>query len=402
MRKNYIVNTRRLALVAALGLAACQNRPAAPQGHREPAADSAAVALAQPVNMRVIADMPAVTAETGSRIYTAKANGIVTYDTRQQTGIASRVGGRIEKLLIRYNYQPVKKGQLIMEIYSPDLAAAQQELLFTAQKSPDMLAGARQRLLLLGMQPAQVTQVLNTGKILYRVPVYSNSNGYILEKTAAATAAPSAAAPAAAAGGMGDMGGGSSAAIPAPAAPAASPVMLREGQYVSAGQTLFTIYQAHNLVAEFAFPPALATAILPGRKLLYHPVSERNALQPGNVGLIEPVFRNGRNFTLARVYPGGNTGLKPGQLLTAYIPVMYATGWWLPEKAVWRLGNEAVVFRKEKGAYTPYDVQADAAVEGMVRVHTDITGWEVAANAAYLVDSESFIKTKKQWKENDL
>src|SRR5688500_10598124 len=116
MKKNYIVNTWRLAVLAAFGLAACQNKPAAPQGHREPAVDSAVAALAQPVNVRVIADMPVVAPETGSRIYTAKASGVVTYDTRQQTGIASRVGGRIEKLLIRYNYQPVKKGQLIMEI----------------------------------------------------------------------------------------------------------------------------------------------------------------------------------------------------------------------------------------------------------------------------------------------
>jgi multidrug efflux pump subunit AcrA (membrane-fusion protein) len=400
MKRNYIVSILCLAVV----LAACNNQPApaAKEGHLEPPLDSSVTALTRPVNAQVVAAMPVVQGETGTRIYTAEVNGIVGFDTRQQTGIASRVGGRIERLLVKYNYQPVTKGQLIMEVYSPDLAAAQRELLFTAEKSPGMLAGAKQRLLLLGMQPAQLEQVLRTQQIIYRVPVYSPAGGYILEKTAAAVAAPSAAAPAASAGdgmgGMGSMGAGNagSAPAPAPAAPAASPVMLREGQYVSAGQALFTIYQAHNLAVEFSFPAGLAPHIRQGQKLLYQPVSEKDKLRAGNIGLVEPVFRNGQNFMLARVYPGGGTELKPGQLLTAYIPVMYTGGWWLPAEAVWKLGNKAVVFQRESGVFVAREVQAGTAVEGMVNIHSNITGWQVAANAAYLVDSESFIKTNNR------
>ncbi len=399
MRKNYIANISGGMLLTAVLLSACESKTTAPpakEGHQEQRIDSSVAALAQPVNMRVVASMPVVSATTGTRIFTTVANGVVTYDTRNQTGIASRVGGRIERLLIKYNFQPVQKGQLIMEIYSPDLAAAQQELLFAAQRSPDMLAGAKQRLLLLGMQPAQIGSVLQTGKIIYRVPVYSPAGGYILEKTAAATAAPSAAAPAAPTGdGMGEMGagGGSAAPASAPAAPANAPVMLREGQYVSAGQSLFTIYQAQNLVAEFSFPPALAAHLRQGQKLLFHPVSDKALLQPGHIGLIEPVFRNGQNFTLARVYPK-NGALRPGLLLTAHVPIVYKEGCWLPEQSVWRLGNKAVVFRKENGSFVPVTIQADVAVQGMVRVLTDIGTWQVAANAAYLVDSESFIKTQ--------
>ncbi len=47
-----------------------------------------------------------------------------------------------------------------------------------------MLQKAKQRLLLLGMQDAQIKNLLNTGEILYRIPVYSNASGYILEKIA--------------------------------------------------------------------------------------------------------------------------------------------------------------------------------------------------------------------------
>src|SRR5690606_24751315 len=146
--------------------------------------DSSIASLAKPVNTQVVSTIPAISPETGTRIFSVEVKGQITYDTRNQTSVSSRVSGRIEKLYIKYNYQPVRKGQVIMEIYSPDLAAAQRELLYIARSGNDenMLSRAKQRLSLLGMQPAQIDQVLKTGKVLYRVPVYSTASGYILEK----------------------------------------------------------------------------------------------------------------------------------------------------------------------------------------------------------------------------
>jgi len=364
--------------------------------NKELVVDSNITGLTKPVNEHVIASISAIAAERGTRIYTSEVNGVITYDTRHQTSIASRVGGRVERLLIKYNYQPVRKGQLIMEIYSPDLAAAQRELLYVAKNSPEMLSAAKQRLQLLGMQPAQITQVLQSGNVLYRVPVYSNSDGYILEKTAQAQGATPAAAPAASADD--GMGGGMQGGGPAPAAgspaPVASPVLFREGQYVNAGQSLFTIYQSSGLVAEFAFPPQLAARIKKGQKLLFYPANNMKAMQPGNIGLIEPVFRNGQNFTLARIYLQDNQ-LQVGELLTANIPVIYTGGWWLPKKAVWQLGNRSVVFKKEHNAYVPIEITTTAETKDMIQVSTDISDWKVAANASYLVDSESFIEINK-------
>lgn len=401
MRNNYIVNSNILSVAALtlLTFAACQQKPVQTHatGHAQ-TPDSSITALTQPVNARVIATIPVIKASSGTRIHTAAVSGVITYDTRRQSSIASRVGGRIERLLIKYNYQPVSKGQLIMEIYSPDLAAAQRELLLVAKQEGPLLAAARQRLQLLGMQPAQIDQVLKTGRILYRIPVYSNANGYILEQSSAAVPAATAPAAAAPAGdGMSSMGGGGGSSAPAaatPAAPANTPVMLREGQYVSAGQSLFTIYQADNLVAEFSFPSALAAKIKPQQRLLFYPVHDKNAMQPGTIGLIEPVYRNGQNFTLVRVYLGAHH-FRAGQLLTASIPLVYREGWWLPAKALYHSGNQSLVFRKTGGAFTPVAVAVDAGatVADMVQVTSNIAGWEVASNAAYLVDSESFIKT---------
>lgn len=409
MRNNYIVKILSLALLVLTGLTACKSKPdkppaahAQPEGHQEMAMDSSIITLTRAVNTQVVSEIPAITATTGMRIVNMEVNGVVTYDTRRETSIASKVGGRIERLLIRYNYQPVQKGQLIMEIYSPDLAAAQRELLMVARDNADMLQRAKQRLSLLGMQQSHITQVLQTGKVLYRIPVYSNSQGYILEKGATATAPAIPASSSATAGGdgMSSMGGSSSssAVTSAPAAPANSPVMLREGQYVSAGQSLFTIYQASELVAEFSFPPQLANKVKPAQQLLFYPTHNRNEMRPGTIGLIEPVFKNGQNFMTARVYLR-NDDLQVGQLLTGQLPIVLTTGWWLPKQAVWRSGNKSIVFKKEKEVYLPIAVNTGTEADGMVQVTTDLSNWQVAANASYLVDSESFIRTNKKAQE---
>ncbi len=365
--------------------------------HSEQAIDSSIAMLTKPVNGRIVASIPAIGAESGVRRFTVEVNGVVTYDARNQTGIASRVGGRIERLLIKYNYQPVRKGQVIMEVYSPELAAAQRELLFIAKNDGGMLSAAKQKLLLLGMRQRQIERVLSTGEILYRVPVFSPADGYILEKQIAGNTPAAAPMPVTAAGdGMGGMNGpaSSAVAVPAPTAPAATPVLLREGQYVSAGQPLFTIYRDKALVAEFAFPPQLAAKLAKGQELKFHPLSDGSSMQAGSIGLIEPVFRDGMNFTIARVYLQ-NSPLQAGQLLNAKVPVVYTEGWWLPAKAVSRLGSKSVVFRKENDAYVPAAVTTGAEADGMIQVLTDIGAWKVASNAFYLVDSESFIKTDK-------
>lgn len=400
MKKNYIV---KAALAASLIVtaASCRDKaaPAASNPHHDPVLDSSVVALTAPVNAQVISHLQTLQPRKGTRTYPVQLQGVVAYDTRKKTSIAARITGRIEKLYIKYNYQPVRKGQLILEVYAPGLAAAQRELLMIAKEAnnSNLLLPARQRLQLLGMRPAEIDQVLRTGQILYRIPVYSNTDGYILEQAAATGSAALTPQPAASASGdgMGAMGGAASS-TPAPAlgAPAATPVLLREGQYISTGQPLFTIYQANDLVAEFSMTPQQAARIKKGAALQFHPTSDASATITANIGLIEPVFRNGQNFSIARVYLG-KSNHRPGQLLTANLSQTYEGGWWLPAEAVVQLGNNTIVFRKEGQAFTPVPIKPLVAVNGMVQTSTDITGWEVAAKAAYLVDSESFIKTNQ-------
>lgn len=406
MRKNYIVkpgiNTRvfmGLAAISMLWLSACKEKKKL-DSHHDPATvnvDSNLFHLLKPSNEQVVSSLPVIKAEYGSRIFTEEVQGMVNYDTRNQHNISSKIGGRIERLWIKYNYQPVKKGQLIMEIYSPDLAAAQQELLFIYRtgNDPVMLEKGKQRLMLLGMTPSGITALLKRGTPSYRIPVYSNVSGYILEKSAAAAIAspsPSSSAPAAG-DGMGSMTGDAAAAATptSPAAAVNSPVLLREGQYVSAGASLFTVYSSDQLVAEFALKAALAAHLKVGSKFVFYKTSDKSGSQTARIGLIQPTFKNGENFTIARAYLN-NPKIKVGQLVTARIPVLLAASWWLPEEAVVSVGNKRIVFKKEGNVFIPKAVDAGISIAGKVQLKEDISSWNISKNAAYLIDSESFIK----------
>ncbi|MGJ1286083.1 efflux RND transporter periplasmic adaptor subunit [Sphingobacterium spiritivorum] len=360
--------------------------------------DSSLSTLLQPSNKQVVGNMAVVKASYQSKIMLAEVQGIVNYDNRAETGVASRVGGRLEKINVKYNYQPVRKGQLLFEIYAPDLAAAQQELLYLAQSGEEpLLSQARQRLMLLGMTAEDIQKVLQIKKVNYRIPVYSPADGFILEKSVAnAISTPAPAAMASVGGGDGMAGMNGSNETATTAAPATSmqntSVMLREGQYVSAGQSLFTIYKSDQLLAEFALKPALAAYVNKGTKLgFYKTTDKEGTFQTSTIGLIQPMIKSGENFTLARVYLTKGR-FKAGEILTAKIPVYIKGSYWLPASAILSAGAQRIVFKKENNVFNPVNVETGLRIDGMVQINQDISPWEFAKDAAYLVDSESFIK----------
>lgn len=405
MKKNSIVRPLVYSIaVMILVISSCNRKKEDKNNtHNDPGAltiDSNLSHLLQPSNEQVVSTLPVIKATYGTRIFTEEIQGIINYDTRNQNSIASKVSGRIERLLIKYNYQPVRKGQLIMQIYSPDLAAAQQELLFLKCSETDhsLLERAKQRLLLLGMDATSINQVLRTGKVNYLIPVYSNADGYILEKSASVVSVvtPTAATSIGGGDGMSGMDGGSAStsSVTSSTVPVNSPVLLREGQYVSAGQSLFTIYNGNNLIAEFALKPALAALVKKGDKFAFYKTADKSTIQTAGIGLIQPIFKDGENFTIARTYLN-KPNFRVGELLTARIPVLLKEAWWLPETAVLTLGNKTIVFKKEGNVVVPKPIAVGPSIAGMVQVKTNISNWEVSKNAAYLIDSESFIKERQ-------
>lgn len=116
--------------------------------------------------------------------------GQVDYDESQIEHVHARVSGWIEKLQVSAAGDEVKKGQLLYELYSPELVNAQddyllaQETLTQSQNSKnyqELVRKAGLRLELLGMSRAQIDKLAKTGKSQYRVPFYAKSSGVVKE-----------------------------------------------------------------------------------------------------------------------------------------------------------------------------------------------------------------------------
>lgn len=108
--------------------------------------------------------------------------GTVQFDETSLNHIHPRAAGWIEKLRVNALGQQVSKGELLYEIYAPDLLVAQQDflsLLSSKQATPVLLQRGRQRLNLLGFSQQLVAQLEQKRDVFYRVPYYAPQSGIV-------------------------------------------------------------------------------------------------------------------------------------------------------------------------------------------------------------------------------
>lgn len=134
---------------------------------------------------------------------TIRAVGRVDYDEQAISHVHTKVEGWIEKLHAGFTGQWVRKGQPLLEIYSPDLFTAQKEYLLALQTrrlmaksasiagidivddtGSDLVAAARQKLLLWDFQPAQIRALEQTGRVRKTVTLFAPASGFVTEKKA--------------------------------------------------------------------------------------------------------------------------------------------------------------------------------------------------------------------------
>ena len=108
--------------------------------------------------------------------------GKVQADERLLQNQVAHIGGRIEKLFVNFTGEPVRKGQLLAMIYSPDLITAQQELIEAAkskQSQPEIYQAAMEKLMQWMLTDRQIAQIEKSGKVKTNFEVYSNTSGIV-------------------------------------------------------------------------------------------------------------------------------------------------------------------------------------------------------------------------------
>jgi membrane fusion protein, copper/silver efflux system len=114
---------------------------------------------------------------------TIRAVGKIHPNETTLASVVSRVDGYVERLFVNFTGVEVRKGDHLIEIYSPDLVVAQQELLLRPGPSiTNLTEGSRLKLTRLGLTSAQVDELLKNRNVTDRVTLFSPIHGTVLEK----------------------------------------------------------------------------------------------------------------------------------------------------------------------------------------------------------------------------
>ena len=118
--------------------------------------------------------------------------GKVQLDETRLAYITARVPGRIDRLYANVTGTPVKQGEHLADLYSPELLSAQQELRQVVKaagieanaSATALLQGAREKLRLWGLTPEQITDIERSEKMQDHLTFYAPIGGLVVEKEA--------------------------------------------------------------------------------------------------------------------------------------------------------------------------------------------------------------------------
>ncbi|KGA93684.1 Cobalt/zinc/cadmium efflux RND transporter, membrane fusion protein, CzcB family [Leptospirillum ferriphilum] len=291
---------------------------------------------------------------------TIRTAATVTFDEHRIRVITTRFSGWIRNLSVLSTGDPVRKGDIIAWIYSPELASSEAEAQIALQALnsnpswPDnqkIWDAAQERLRLLGVPDTEIARLKQTGKPRSVIPVHSPYSGVVTSISA------------------------------------------RIGGAVSPEKPLMTLADTTRVwVDVFLYSPDLAW-VKAGDPVILHPPSMASRHYKGTLRFVNPeVEKTSRTFR-ARVDVRNPDGfLKVGMYLEAILrPDPHPNALVIPREALIRTGKKTVVITEVgQGRFRPVRVTVGARSPHWIEVSSGLQeGERVVVSGQFLLDAES-------------
>jgi Cu(I)/Ag(I) efflux system membrane fusion protein len=244
--------------------------------------------------------------------------GKVQADERLLQIQVAHVPGRIEKLYVNFTGESVQKGQILAQIYSPELITAQQELLEAAktkQTQPAIYEAAKEKLHQWKLTDNQIETIESSEKIQNTIDIVSNTKGIVTSR------------------------------------------FVNAGDYVSQGTALFKIadlsevwvlFDAYESDLQFLRKEEIISftlQALPGNNY------------SANITFVDPVIDPVTRVAKVRVEIGNEAGrIKPEMFATGIVSSTlseYRDKMVIPKSAVLWTGKRSIVYVKQPGTDEP-------------------------------------------------
>ncbi len=299
-------------------------------------------------------------AETSKLDVTIRTVGSVSADQTREAHVHTRLNGWIERIFVDAIGKPVKKGEPLFELYSPDLVATQEEYLAARRGGAtgnEIAQAALDRLRGWNVPESEISRLRSSGKSKRTVAFNSPETGFVVNKSAI------------------------------------------QGMYITPEMELYHI-------ADLSRIWIIVT--------LYE--SDINSINVGDAADVKLPYDESRTFQspISYIYPeldietrtskarieleNKNQALKPGMFVNIEIKKSLGESVTVPEDAVIDTGVRRLVFLKKRNTeFEPREVRIGPRAEGKVVVLSGLqAGADVVVSAHFLLDAESKVQAALQ------
>jgi len=295
-----------------------------------------------------------------------ETNGVVAEDEGRLNAVNAKFAGYIERLFVDRTGQPVRRGQPLLMVYSPDLVATERELLLALENvrrlssgSPQaasdasaLLSATRQRLRLWDIPASEIDRIEKSGEVSKTLTLYSPVSGVVLKKDAVA--------------GLAIMPG----------------MPLYTIADLSTVWVLADVYQSEMPMTAPGNSAVISASFLPGETFR------------GRVDFVYPTLtEETRTVKVRLVIPNPKGLLKPGMFVRVSLSGKERKVLAIPRSALIDTGERQIAFVEQSaGVYAPRQVETGVQGKVFVEVLSGLSEGEmVVTSANFLIDSESRI-----------
>lgn len=290
--------------------------------------------------------------------------GKVQADERLLQSQVSYLPGRIEKLLVNFTGEAVRKGQTLALIYSPDLVTAQQELLETAktkQSQPALYEASKDKLRQWKLSESQIASIESSGKVKNNFEVFANTTGIVSARR------------------------------------------VNTGDYISPGSVLFDVADLSHVWVMFDAYESDLPYLSQGQKVSFTFEALPGKDYSGNISFIDPVLDPVTRVARVRVEIGNQGGkLKPEMFATGIVKAtlnQYKNKLVIPRSAVLWTGKRSIVYVKQAGSDEPIfkmrEIEIGPSLGNSYVVENGLMdGEEIVTQGTFSVDASAQLEGK--------
>jgi len=302
--------------------------------------------------------------------------GVLTYNEKNIASVNTKFEGWIEKAYVNYIGEPVKKNQLLFEIYSPQLVTTQQEYLAAldyvsrlerngaqpdaVDRARSLLEAARERLRYWDITANQIEQLRRTRKPSRTLKLYSPVSGIVVSKMDRAI----------------------------------------EGMQLTPGMNVFRIADLSTVWAEIQIYEYQLQHVRLGQRARITVDAFPGRRWSGKIIYLDPALdRKTRTLKAFVEIPNPSLRLRPEMYANVEIrPPAVAGAVKIPEEAIIHTGERNIVIvEKDKGVFEPREVKLGITGDGFTEVRQGLRPGEVVVTSSqFLIDSESNLKEAVQ------